>query len=103
MTGTLTEFNQLTDAEQYLEFFQLPYDPQMVNVNRLHILRKFSNLIKAAPAELAQAPESEQLAYYREALQQAYDVFLTSNSVEQKLFKVFQEKPNNVVLLSEIS
>jgi nitrogenase-stabilizing/protective protein len=102
MTGTLAEFNQLTDAEQYLEFFELPYDPQTVNVNRLHILKKFSNAIKQVNT-LPNLSDTERLAEYRAALIQAYDLFLTSTGVEQKLFKVFNEKPKNVVMLSEIA
>jgi nitrogenase-stabilizing/protective protein len=101
MSKTLAEFNQLVDAEQYFEFFELPYDPQVVNVNRLHILRKFSDLIKQYASEHTGLNEAETLAQYRSALQQSYNLFLTSNSLEQKLFKVFNEKPQNVVLLSE--
>jgi nitrogenase-stabilizing/protective protein len=44
MTGTLEEFNQLTNAEDFFQFLALPYDPKVVNVNRLHILQKFSQL-----------------------------------------------------------
>lgn len=102
MTKTLAEFNQLVDAEQYFEFFGLSYDPSIVNVNRLHILQKFSNALKGRSQEFSQMSEVEVLNQYRLALQQAYELFLSSNSLEQKLFKVFNEKPQNVVLLSEL-
>jgi nitrogenase-stabilizing/protective protein len=103
MTRTLAEFNQLVDAEQYFEFFNLPYDPQIVNVNRLHILQKFSQNVKAIEATATASSEAERLSEFRAALEQAYGVFLTSNAVEQKLFKVFNEKPQNIVLLSELN
>jgi nitrogenase-stabilizing/protective protein len=99
MSGTLAEFNQLVNAEEYFEFFGLPYDSKVVNINRLHILQKFSTLIKAIEPALS---ESEQLAQYQTALQQAYDTFLTASPLDEKLFKVFNEKPQNVVMLSEI-
>lgn len=102
MTGTLAEFNQLTDAEQYFEFFNLPYDPQVVNVNRLHILQKFSNFVKQMGSDWASLSEAEQLNQYRGALQRAYDLFLSTSALDEKLFKVFNQKPQNVVLLSEI-
>jgi nitrogenase-stabilizing/protective protein len=102
MTGTLQEFNQITDAEQYFEFFGLEYDPKTVNVNRLHILKQFSNAIKDIHVQFPDAEEAERLEQYRTALIQAYALFLESTGVEQKLFKVFHEKPANVVLLSEI-
>lgn len=101
MTGTLAEFNQIIDAEQYFEFFGLDYDPVTVNVNRLHILKKFSNEIRQVNA-LPELSDAERLQQYREALVNSYALFLTSSGVEQKLFKVFHDKPKNVVMLSEI-
>ncbi|WP_088891448.1 nitrogenase-stabilizing/protective protein NifW [Leptolyngbya ohadii] len=102
MTQTLNGFNQLVNAEEYFEFFQLPYDPQVVNVNRLHILQKFSALIKPIASQSPDLSESELLDRYRSALQEAYDTFLTSSPLTEKLFKVFNDKPKNVVLLSQI-
>lgn len=98
----LAQFNQITDAEAYFEFFGLAYDPQIVNINRLHILRKFSQLIADADQSSAEQSEQQQLQTYRQALQAAYSVFTISSSVEQKLFKVFQDRPKNIVMLSEI-
>ena len=100
LTRTLTQFNQLKDAEDYFEFFGLTYDPNVVNVNRLHILRKFAQLVQD---EDKSQSEEKKLNAYRRALQTSYDLFLTSSSVEQKLFKVFQDKPKNVVMLSDIA
>ncbi|MBD2484718.1 nitrogenase-stabilizing/protective protein NifW [Planktothrix sp. FACHB-1365] len=102
MTQALSDFKKLMDAEEYFQFFQLPFDEQIVNVNRLHILKKFSQLVAKIDAAFPDIEPEEKLNQYREALQQAYSVFLTSTAVEQKLFKVFNEKPKNVVLLSEI-
>jgi nitrogenase-stabilizing/protective protein len=103
MTWDLAEFNKLVDAEEYFEFFQLPYDPQVVNVNRLHILRKFSELVKEVDTNSPDVNQTDKLDQYRVAFQQAYEVFLTSTPLEQKLFKVFNEKPQGVVLLKEIN
>ncbi len=97
---TLAQFDRLSDAEEYFEFFGLPYDPQVVNVNRLHILRKFSQLVEA---EDKNQSEAQLLAAYQQALQTAYNVFLTSSGVEQKLFKVFKDRPKNVVKVSDIT
>lgn len=102
MSRTLAEFQQLTDAEQFFEFFNLPYDANVVNVNRLHILQKFSQLIRQINTTAAELSEAEKLDQYQSALQTAYTLFVTSNSLEQKLFKVFNEKPQNLVLLTEI-
>ncbi len=100
MSKTLAEFERLVDAEEYFQFFDLPYDPKVVNVNRLHILQKFSNFIKSIDSDSLN--EAELLDRYRIALQQAYDTFQASSPLDEKLFKVFNDKPQNVVLLSEI-
>ena len=99
-TQTLAQFNRLKDAEDYFKFFGLAYDSQVVNVNRLHILRKFSQLKEEIDTTQS---EEQLLAAYRQALQTSYNLFLTSSGVEEKLFKVFQDKPKNVVKLSDIT
>lgn len=45
---TIDEFYDLTDAEDYFEFFDLEYDKQLINVKRFHILKEYGNLIKTA-------------------------------------------------------
>jgi nitrogenase-stabilizing/protective protein len=103
MSKTFADFKQLVDAEDYFKFFDLTYDPQVVNVNRLHILQKFSQLVKEIDANWTDENQENKLALYQVALQNAYKLFLTSNSLDEKLFKVFNQKPANVVLLTEIN
>jgi nitrogenase-stabilizing/protective protein len=102
MPKTLADFHGIVNAEDYFEFFELPYDPKIVNVNRLHILQKFSQFMQTINPDTT-ADEAEILNQYRVALQNAYNLFITSSPLEQKLFKVFQNKPQNVVMLSDIS
>ncbi|WP_414563682.1 MULTISPECIES: nitrogenase-stabilizing/protective protein NifW [unclassified Anabaena] len=103
MTGTIDEFKKLVDAEEFLQFFNLPYDQQFVNVNRLHILKKFAQFISQIDDAAPDLNPEERLEQYSLALQKAYDLFLESTPHEQKLFKVFNDKPKNVVTLTEIT
>lgn len=102
MSKTLADFNRLGTAEEYLEYFEIEYDSQFVNINRLHILKKFSDLIREVNIYFPDLTETEKFDKYREALTEAYDLFLTKSPLETKLFKVFQEKPNNIVMLNDI-
>lgn len=43
---SLDQFYELTDAEDYFEFFELEYDQSLINVKRFHILREYGTLIK---------------------------------------------------------
>ncbi|MEM7725171.1 MAG: nitrogenase-stabilizing/protective protein NifW [Cyanobacteria bacterium P01_A01_bin.45] len=103
MNWNYEKFIQLSDAEEYFDFFQLPYDQKVVNVNRLHILKKFSEFIQQIDDNNTELSNSEKLNIYREALEQAYQLFLESTPQEQKLFKVFKQKPKNVITLTELS
>ena len=101
-TKTLEKFKEITDAEQYFQFFELEYDQHFVNVNRLHILKQFSLLIEAIDEKFTELNEQEKLSKYGEALAEAYQLFQSKSPLETRLFKVLQERPTNVVLLEDI-
>ena len=103
VTKTLESFQKLVDAEDYLQFFDIEYDRDFVNINRLHILKQFSLLIKEVDKVFPDVTEAEKLEKYKLALEEAYQVFLTSSPLETKLFKVFQTKPKNFVSLDELT
>ena len=98
---TLTDFHKLVDAEDFLSFFEIPFDKTTVNVNRLHILKLFSLAI-AEVDDKKELAEVEKITAYKAALETAYQTFLTSNAQEQKVFPVFQQEHNDVVKLTEI-
>lgn len=102
-TKTLADFQKLTTAEDYLQFFDINYDQQFVNINRLHILKQFSLLIKEVDEAFPDVSEEEKLEKYGMALAEAYEVFLTSSPLETKLFKVFQTKPKNFVSVNDLT
>ncbi|MDJ0674761.1 MAG: nitrogenase-stabilizing/protective protein NifW [Calothrix sp. MO_167.B42] len=103
MTWDIEKFQQLVDAEEYFQFFDMPYEQEIVNVNRLHILKKFSQYIQEIDEKYSDLKLSDKLTHYRDALEKAYQVFIESTPHEQKLFKVFNDKPKNVVTLTEIN
>ena len=100
---TFAEFTKLIDTEDYLNFFDISYDPSFVNVNRLHILKQFSLLITQVDQAFPDLGESERLEKYKLAFQEAYELFKTSSPLETKLFKVFKDVSNNVVLLDDLA
>lgn len=87
----LETVGRLVDAEDFLDLFEIPYDPSVVRVNRLHILKKFA-LLKAEIDRDGDASPEARFDRYREAMQGAYATFLVSTGPEQKLFKVFQDQ-----------
>ncbi len=90
----LTELDELTAAEEFLEFFAIPFDSAVVQVNRLHILQRFHDYLDRAEA----VPEEQIREVYRTLLQRAYDDFVHSNAQTEKVFKVFQRNAKEVFI-----
>jgi len=85
---TLDEaMEELSAAEEFLEYFAISYDPSVVHVNRLHILQRFHDYIGKAGS----LPDDEEVrrAVYARLLKQAYEDFLKSDALTEKVFKVF--------------
>lgn len=90
---TLTEkMEDLVSAEEFLEFFGIEYDPKVVHVNRLHILQRFHNYIQQGKDQLPDENNEEALKnVYIALLTRAYQDFVDSDAVTEKVFKVFQQ------------
>ena len=81
------DMDELQSAEDFLEYFAIEYDQKVVHVNRLHILQRYHDYISKQGA--LPKDEEAQRAMYREMLQQAYDDFVNSDALTEKVFKVF--------------
>ena len=92
ITLTLEEaLEELVSAEDFLEFFEVPFEPSVVHVNRLHILQRFHDYM-AKQAPNLPPEEEQQRGIYRLWLQRAYQDFVESNSITEKVFAVFQNQ-----------
>ncbi len=91
MMDNLTQrLKNLSSAEDFLGFFGVPFDQKVVNVSRLHILKRFFQYIRSEP-DLPRDDESALFACYRRLLLQAYHDFVASTPAKEKVFKVFQD------------
>jgi len=80
----------LSSAEDFFAFFAVPYDESVVQVMRLHILKRFYQYLHRAEG-MAGLEEVELYRRYRALLAQAYQDFLSSTPAQEKVFKVFQD------------
>jgi len=88
---TLEEaFEELCSAEDFLEYFKVPYDAPVVHVNRLHILQRFHDYIKHSGVDAFPEDEEQNRIQYKEFLERAYQDFVESDAVTEKVFKVFR-------------
>lgn len=91
MEDFLTRLKALSSAEDFLQFFGIPFDPAVVNVSRLHILKRFFQYLRQRSADLPQDNEVALFSDYRNLLIQAYSDFVRSTPAQEKVFKVFQD------------
>lgn len=83
------DMEELCSAEEFLDYFDVPYEPRVVQVNRLHILQRFHDYIEMAKDGLPQE-DAELRAFYTERLEKAYTDFVNSDARAEKVFKVFR-------------
>ena len=90
METFLTQLKALSSAEDFLHFFGVPFDPAVVNVSRLHILKRFFQYLRQQNTEQP-TDEVQLFTTYRALLARAYADFVRSTPAQEKVFKVFQD------------
>jgi nitrogenase-stabilizing/protective protein len=86
----ITRLKALSSAEDFLHFFGLPFDERVVQVNRLHILKRFYQYLHRSEG-LADLDDVALFKRYRGFLGQAYQDFVHSTAQREKVFKVFHD------------
>jgi nitrogenase-stabilizing/protective protein len=83
VTGALEQLAGLSAAEEFFEALDVPFDPAVVAVNRLHIMKRFGEYA-AAHSE----PDRDTL---RDCLARAHEDFVHSDARREKVFAVFRQ------------
>lgn len=84
MTTLQQELAEMTSAEDFLDYFEVAFDLKVVEVNRLHILQRFHDYL--------QQTNAVDRADYAQCLQRAYEDFVYSDALTEKVFKVFHRQ-----------
>jgi nitrogenase-stabilizing/protective protein len=90
MDSLTQRLKALSSAEDFMAFFGIPFEERVVQVNRLHILKRFYQYLHKS-TDLAIGDDIELFRQYRVLLQRAYGDFVHSNAATEKVFKVFQD------------
>ncbi len=81
------DMDELESAEDFLGYFGIEYDQKVVHVNRLHILQRFHDYIHRV--DVLPGEEDALRVLYRDLLLKAYEDFVNSDALTEKVFKVF--------------
>lgn len=87
--STLDQLMALSTAEDFFTTLDVEYDPAVVNVARLHILRRMGQYLR--DADLAGQDDAAVRAVFRAHLQRAYADFVRSSPIAERVFKVHQD------------
>ncbi len=98
MPSFLATLAGLSSAEQFFDLLELSYDVRVLNVSRLHILKRFRDRLDLA--ELEGMADGEAKATCRAALAAAYAEFAAGQGA--KTFKVFRQAEPGFVPLSDL-
>lgn len=101
MNTLAQKLKQLSAAEEFLEFFGVPYEQSVVNVSRLHILKRFYQYTRQERG-LDALDEIAMFKQLRSLLATAYEDFVHSTAAQEKVFKVFQDAEHKSVSLDSL-
>jgi nitrogenase-stabilizing/protective protein len=89
----LDELYRLSAAEEFFTYLGVPFDPAIVTVARLHILRRMGQYLKGSEVDGAFAGQSEDeiRRLCRVHLERAYQDFVDSSPIQERIFKVHKE------------
>jgi nitrogenase-stabilizing/protective protein len=84
----LEQLSRLSSAEEFFQFLDVPYEPAVLHVSRLHILRRMGDYLRNSSTET----DGETLrASLRMHLAQAYEDFVSSTPLNERVFKVLKD------------
>jgi nitrogenase-stabilizing/protective protein len=103
--GVLEKLNKASSAEDFFELLGVAYDTKIVNVARLHILKRMGQYL--AGEDFAGLPDAIIAARCKSVLERAYADFVASTPLNERVFQGLQEavappKPKNFVPLDTL-
>ncbi len=103
----LDKLKQMSAAEEFFALLGVDYDAKVLNVARLHILRRMGQYLVSE--DFAGVGDDEVATRCKSVLERAYADFVASSPIEQRVFKVLKDavapppsKPANFVRLGTL-
>jgi nitrogenase-stabilizing/protective protein len=91
----MTVWNQLKNlsaAEEFFDLLNVAYDPAVLNVARLHILKRMGQYLRQDA--LAESDDDTARGLCRAHLERAYADFVKSSPLNERVFKVLKDAVN---------
>lgn len=89
MSDTLKTLQTLSSAEDFFKLLEVSYDPEKVNVVRMHIMKRMGQYL--ATEDFEGLPDDVVKERCRTTLERAYEDFQKSDPMKERVFKVLKE------------
>ena len=89
MSQLLDRLLGLSSAEEFFTLLKVPYDPAVLQVARLHILRRMGEYLSAETLAAMTDDAAEEAC--RITLSRAYRDFVESSPLQERVFKVLKD------------
>jgi nitrogenase-stabilizing/protective protein len=90
MSLLIDQLRSLSAAEEFFDLLKVPYDKKVLNVCRLHIMKRMGQYL--GREDIAELGDEKVFAVCQETLAKAYADFTSSTPVQEKVFKVFHDQ-----------
>lgn len=88
--GVIEHIASLSSAEDIFTYMLLPYEQEVLNVSRLHIMKRLGQYLR--DQDFSGLDEEQIFLATRQHLKRAYLDFVESTPLKEKVFKVFSDK-----------
>ncbi|MDK1378173.1 MULTISPECIES: nitrogenase stabilizing/protective protein NifW [unclassified Sinorhizobium] len=85
----LARLKGLSAAEEFFATLGVSYDPKVINVSRLHIMKRMGQYL--GEEDFSGLPDQVIAARARAMLERAYEDFVTSSPLAHRVFKVLKD------------
>ncbi|MEI8703081.1 MAG: nitrogenase stabilizing/protective protein NifW [Mesorhizobium sp.] len=89
VTDVLARLKGLSAAEEFFAVLGVSYDPKVLNVSRLHIMKRVGQYL--AEEDFSGLPDQVIAARVRAMLERAYEDFAVSSPLTHRVFKVLKD------------
>ncbi|RNJ42543.1 nitrogen fixation protein NifW [Mesorhizobium erdmanii] len=93
VTDILARLRGLSAAEEFFAVLAVSYDPKVLNVSRLHIMKRVGQYL--AEEDFSGLPDQVIAARVRATLERAYEDFAMSSPLTHRVFKVLKDHDPN--------
>lgn len=87
--NVLDKLKKYSSAEDFFAGLGVPYEPAVLSVARLHVLKRMGTYLNGD--DLGGLPDRVVVARCRSHLERAYQDFVASTPLEQRVFKVLKD------------